>query len=260
MACSVGTAVATSLPRPAGLPLDSPSWAQTSLVVHHLLRELLEVIQQLEARLQTLEARIAELEARLRQRSHNSDRPPSSDPPYEKRPARAGTQGKPGAKPGHRGHQQALLPPTEVIKVKPESCPCGQREFPTMAPYYTHQVLELPEIQMSVTHVVLHATQCPGCGRRLKAELPAEHRYGYGPRLTALLGGLSGGQRDSRTAVQEFCVSVLGIPISRGVIQWHVPTLAPWPPDMPSPSDPPRPGAVGAEGPEAGVVWPPSDG
>jgi transposase len=163
--------------------------------------------------------RIADLEARLRQRSHNSDRPPSSDPPYEKRPARAGTHGKPGVKPGHRGHQQALLPPTEVIEVKPESCPCGQREFPTMTPYYTHQVLELSENQMTVTHVVLHATQCPGCDRRLKDELPAEHRYGYGPRLTALLGELSGGQRDSRTAVQEFCASVLGIPISRGAIQ-----------------------------------------
>jgi transposase len=37
--------------------------------------------------------------------------------------------------------------------------------------------------------------------------------------LTALIGELSGGQRDSRTAVQEFCASVLGVPISRGAIQ-----------------------------------------
>jgi transposase len=37
--------------------------------------------------------------------------------------------------------------------------------------------------------------------------------------LTALIGELSGGQRDSRTAVQEFCTSVLGLPISRGAIQ-----------------------------------------
>jgi transposase len=37
--------------------------------------------------------------------------------------------------------------------------------------------------------------------------------------LTALIGELSGGQRDSRTAVQEFCASVLRVPISRGAIQ-----------------------------------------
>jgi transposase len=97
----------TSLPLPAGLPLDAASWAQTPLVVCQVVLQLVEIIQQqhttiqqLEARLQTLEARIAELEARVQQRSRNSDRPPSSDPPYEKRPARAGIQGKPGAKPG----------------------------------------------------------------------------------------------------------------------------------------------------------------
>jgi transposase len=163
--------------------------------------------------------RIAALEARLSQNSGNSDRPPSSDPPHEKRSARAGMQGRPGAKPGHAGHRQAQLPATEVLAVKPEACPCGQREFPETRPYYTHQVIELPEIQMQVTHVVLHEACCPQCGRLLKAPLPEAHRYGYGPRLTALIGELSGSQRASRSAVQEFCTSVLGIPMSRGTIQ-----------------------------------------
>ena len=86
-------------------------------------------------------------------------------------------------------------------------------------PYHIHQVIELPEIQMSVTHVVLHETRCSRCGRRLKAALPAEYRYGYGPRLTALIGELSGSQGDSRSTVQEFCRSVLGVAISRGAIQ-----------------------------------------
>jgi transposase len=80
-------------------------------------------------------------------------------------------------------------------------------------------VIELPEIHMQVTHVVLHEARCPQCGRLLKAPLPEEHRYGYGPRLTALIGELTGAQRDSRSAVQEFCTSVLGVPISRGTIQ-----------------------------------------
>jgi transposase len=204
--------VATSLRVPAGLLLDAARWARTPLVVRQVVVQLLAVIQQ-----QT--ARIAALEAQLSQTSRNSDRPPSADPPFVTRPSPSTRQGTPGAKPGHRGHRQALLAPTEVIEVTPDVCVCGQQAFPATTPYYTHQVIELPEIRMAVTHVVLHEAQCPRCGRRLKAALPAEYRYGYGPRFTALIGELSGSQRDSRSAVQEFCRSVLGVPISRGAIQ-----------------------------------------
>jgi transposase len=204
--------VAAALPLPAGLPLDATSWEQTPLIVRQVVVQLLAVIQQ-------QQARIAALEARVSQTSSNSDRPPSSDSPYAKRAACTGTQGRPGAKPGHSGHRQALLAPTEVIEVTPDVCACGQQEFPATTPYHTHQVIELPEIRMAVTHVVLHEAQCPGCGRLLKAVLPAEYRYGYGPRFTALIGELSGSQRDSRSAVQEFCRSVLGVRISRGAIQ-----------------------------------------
>jgi transposase len=112
-----------------------------------------------------------------------------------------------------------LLEPTHVIEVKPEACPCGQQEFAETPPYYTHQEIELPLIQMQVTHVILRETRCAQGGRLLKAPLPEAYRYGYGPRLTALIGELSGSQRDSRSAVQEFCRSVLGGPMSRGAIQ-----------------------------------------
>jgi len=211
--------VAASFPLPAGLPLDAAEWEQTPPLVRQLVLQLLEVIQQLEARVKTLEARNAELEAHLQQRSHNSDRPPSSDPPYEKRTARSGAQKRPGAKPGHPGHRQPLLEPTEVIEVKPACCPCGQTEFPETHPYYTHQVIELPEIRMIVRHFVLHAACCSQCGRVTKAQVPTAAPCGYGPRLTALIGELSGSQRDSRSMVQEFCQSVLGVHISRGAIQ-----------------------------------------
>jgi transposase len=192
--------------------LDATSWEQTPLGVRQVVIHLLAVIQQ-------QQERIAALEARLSQNSRNSDRPPSSDPPYVQRIARSGARGRPGAKPGHPGHRQAWLAPTEVIEVTPEACACGQRAFLETQPYQTHQVIELPEIQTVVTHVVLHETRCPRCGRTLKAALPAAYRYGYGPRMTALIGELSGSQRSSRSAVQEFCASVLGVPISRGAIQ-----------------------------------------
>jgi transposase len=111
------------------------------------------------------------------------------------------------------------LVPTKIIEVTPEACPCGQREFHAPTPYHTHQVIELPEVHVQVTHVILHKAHCPQCDRLLKAPLPENYRYGYGPRLTALIGELSGSQRDSRSMVQEFCTSVLGVPMSRGAIQ-----------------------------------------
>lgn len=204
--------MATSIPVPTGLSLDAASWAKTPAVVRHVVVHLVTIIQQ-------QAARIAVLEARVSQTSSNSDRPPSSDPPCVKRAAHPGAQGRPGAKLGHPGHRQALLVPTEVRQLKPQTCACGQQEFPATMPYHIHQVIELPEIRMSVTHLVLHEAHCPRCGRLIKAELPAEYSSGYGPRLTALIGELSGPQRNSRSMVQEFCASVLGVPISRGAIQ-----------------------------------------
>jgi transposase len=193
-----GDTVATSLALPVGLPLDTTSWEQAPLAVRQVVIHLLAVIQQ-------QAVRIAALEARLSQNSRNSDRPPSSDPPYEQRTACSGEHGRPGAKRGHPGQRQALLVPTEIIEVTPESCPCGRREFHAPTPYHTHQVIELPEIHMQVTHVILHKTRCPQCDCLLKAPLPEKYRYGYGPRLTALIGELSVSQRASRSMVQEFC-------------------------------------------------------
>jgi transposase len=123
--------VTAAIPLPAGLPLDATSWEQTPLVVRQMVAHLLGVIQQ-------QAGRIAALEARLSQNSRNSDRPPSTDPPYAQRTARSGEHGRPGAKRGHPGHRQALLVPTEIIKVTPEACPCGQTEFSETAPYYAH--------------------------------------------------------------------------------------------------------------------------
>jgi transposase len=211
--------VVASIPVPEGLPLDAASWEQTPPVVQQLVVQLLTVIAQQEERIRALEGQMAALEARGQRNSHNSDRPPSSDPPWVKAKTPGETKRTPGARPGHPGHRQALLEPTEIIEVKPAPCPCGQTAFPDTTPYYTHQVIELPEITMIVRHFVLQEACCPQCGRGTKAQVPPAAGAGYGPRLTALIGELSGSQRSSRSAVQEFCQSVLGVAISQGAIQ-----------------------------------------
>jgi hypothetical protein len=43
------------------------------------------------------------------------------------------------------------MAPTEVINVKPQACSCGQAECPDTKPYHTHEVIERPEIPMTVS-------------------------------------------------------------------------------------------------------------
>jgi transposase len=70
-----------------------------------------------------------------------------------------------------------------------------------------------------VTHWLLHQGRCLACGALCKASLPAEHASGYGPRLTAYVGEMAGMVGASRSAVQDLCASVLGIPLSKGAMQ-----------------------------------------
>ena len=129
-------------------PFPPQDWAQTPPAVQAYVR--------------TLRDRVETLEARLAQNSTTSHRPPSSDSPYKKPRQRttATTPRKAGGKPGHAGHRQVLLPPTAVHDLRPERCPCGNRTFAAMKPYYTHQVLELPPIELEVRHFVLHQGWC----------------------------------------------------------------------------------------------------
>jgi transposase len=72
---------------------------------------------------------------------------------------------------------------------------------------------------MAVTHFVLHQVRCVGCGRLRKAGVPSAYATGYGPRLTALMGELAGVHGTSRRLIQDFCASVLHLPMSLGAVQ-----------------------------------------
>src|SRR5215470_12282998 len=195
-------------------PFPLQDWAQTPLAVQAYVRTLCDEVAQLHDRVETLEAR-------LQQNSTTSSRPPASDSPYKKPRERttAITHRKAGGHPGHPGHRQVLLPPTIVQELRPEQCACGNTTFALTTPYHTHQVIELPPIAMEVTHWVLHQGWCGACGCWTKAQVPAEHATGYGPRFSALVGELAGTYGNGRRMVQTFCASVLQIPISLGAIQ-----------------------------------------
>lgn len=201
-------------PTPWSFPFSPQDWAQTPPAVQAYLQTMRHELGQLHDRVDTLEAR-------LKQNSTTSSRPPSSDAPYTKsaRRTRSTPPRKAGGKPGHQGHRQALLTPTQVQAVHPTQCACGSTAFDRLIPSYTHQVLELPPITMDVTHWVFHHGRCLACGAWSTAPVPPAHASGYGPRFSALIGELAGTYGNGRRMVQTFCASVLHVPISLGAIQ-----------------------------------------
>ncbi len=194
----------------AAFPFSKEEWAKTPKSVQAFMINMMHEIA-------GLNKKIANFESRLNQNSNNSSRPPSSDSPYGKKPGKKKL--KAGGKKGHKGHQQVMLEPTETLPFKPEKCSCGNSDFPETEPYHTHQEIELPQIQMQVTHFILFQGACPCCGKMNKAELPQGHTTGYGPRLSAFIGEVGGIQGNSRTTIQDLFSSVFDIRISKGAIQ-----------------------------------------
>jgi transposase len=187
-----------------------------------------EVLLRLSARVEQLERRVERLEAELRRNSENSSLPPSADPPAAKR--RRKGQGKrsgraPGGQPGHRGSGRRLAPieqVDELVKHLPEDCSgCGHslQGAPALGPHHRHQIAELPEVSVRITEHRLARRRCPACGKRTRAEMPAEVSRGrFGPRLEAAIAALCGGYRLSRRQIAGLSADLFGLKISTGAV------------------------------------------
>ena len=106
---------------PVGIPPED--WNATPMAVRQLVLTLLGTVAH-------LQQRVAELEERVNQNSHNSSKPPSSDPPNAPpRPSRPASSRKVGGQPGHAGHTRPLKPLSQVqtvIDLRPTTCgECG---------------------------------------------------------------------------------------------------------------------------------------
>lgn len=113
-----------------------------------------------------------------------------------------------------------MLNPDRIVDHRPESCgKCGHALTGNDPDPFRHQVFELPIIRPDVTEHRAHTLSCPDphCGAKTSAVLPLEvSQHGFGPRVTALVGYLSGRCRLSKRQTVEFADEVLGIPISVG--------------------------------------------
>jgi transposase len=200
------------------LPFPPELWKQTPLAVR-------EYIRTLEARVAQLEATVQRLLERLQQDSHNSARPPSSDPPQamEKRARRGPSGRKRGGQPGHRGQTRTLMPIEDVdtvVPVKPQHCHRCQHPLVGDDPQpYRHQVTEGPPVKPVVTEYQMHRLVCPACGASTRAPLPVgAPPGGFGPRVQAIVALCTGAYRLSKRTTQEVMEDLFGLPMSLGTI------------------------------------------
>ncbi len=142
--------------------------------------------------IEQLRQRIAELEARLAKDSHNSSKPPSSDPPFRKLPPRSQRKAsgrKPGGQKGHKGATRVLVDtPDHLIVIALEgACSCGRcrSQIPTQLLPERRQVIELV-MHREVTEYRTVAGTC-ACGRVQRSHFPEDigAPVQYGPAVSA---------------------------------------------------------------------------
>ena len=128
---------------------------------------------ELKRMLAELSDRVAELERRLSADSSNSSRPPSSDAPWDNKPARKRSSrtwsgSKPGKQPGASSASRSLVEdPDDTVVIEPDRC-CGcDGSLSDAAPARRErrQVVDgVPPPPPQIIEYQRVSTVCPGCG------------------------------------------------------------------------------------------------
>lgn len=185
------------------------------------LKEALTEIQELKAENQALKAEIRELKERQNTNSNNSSTPPSQDP-FRKTRRKERSGKRQGGQPGHKGHARQLFPLSQVQnlhELKPTLCPnCSSTAFEEI-PISTEarQVVELPEMPPQITQYNIHTCRCSNCRKHVRANIPDEAKYGFGPRLMGFVTSLTGEFRMSKRQVTAL-MGKIGIKICSGTV------------------------------------------
>lgn len=136
--------------------------------------------------------RSAELEVLVTKDSHNSWRPPSTDPPWAKRTRslRQPSGRPPGGQRGHRGETLRLAPrPHRIVEHRPREC--RGCHAPLLAAqvvrHLRQQVWEVVPAKLKVTEHRLNVVRCHSCGRTTQGEFAGRVRSGvqYGAGVKA---------------------------------------------------------------------------
>jgi len=187
---SLGTQAIYGRPAPDMQQRTIESLSQEVGRLQHQIARLKQELREARSDNHRLRRRNTELEALIGKDSHNSSRPPSTDPPWAKRTKslRRPAGRRPGGQVGHPGHTLRLTPkPTRVLTHRPERC--RHCSSPLREGHCTgterRQVVDLMPVRLRVTEHRAEVVCCPSCGRRTKAEFPEGVRASvqYGPSV-----------------------------------------------------------------------------
>jgi transposase len=200
-------------------PTYEELFAQNQILIQQV-KELFLENQQLKVEINELKEKVRILEEKLNTNSSNSSKPSSQDP-YRK-PKRQKPSGKSqGAQLGHKGYKRQIAPADQVDvihELKPTDCPnCKSSSFDEIISTDVRQVTELPEAPPQITQYNIHTCRCGRCGKHVKAEIPNEAQYGFGPRLMGLITSLTGEFRLSKRQVTAL-MGKFGVKICSGSV------------------------------------------
>ncbi len=194
-----------------------PTYEELFALNQNLIQQLKEALLEI----QLLKAEIKDLKDKLNTNSSNSSKPPSQDP-FRARKMKKTNGRNQGAQKGHQGHSRHLVPIEQVQTqhdLKPDVCPHCQSSSLDAEIIRTEvrQVVELPEMPPDVTQYNIHTCRCNSCGKHVKADMPDEAKYGFGPRLMGFITSLSGEFRLSKRQVAAL-MGKIGIRICSGSV------------------------------------------
>ena len=200
-----------------------------------LLEQKDKIIEQKDTIIDSLTRRNQELENRLNTNSTNSNRPPSTDPPFVDRSKPSSQKDskptseaadtsenhtKPKKRPYHRGASQKPMTPTEERDCYPQVCPhCGGKHFEAFTECAHFQYIELPVICLIVILFRIFEGRCSNCHKVVKGSVPQEFQTSYGSRLSAFIAYLLSEAGLPRRQVQKLLKDIFGLTISQGGLQ-----------------------------------------
>jgi transposase len=199
-------------------------YAQGPAAVVALVQSLLAQVEQQRVEIAQLSARLQRLEERQARDSHNSSKPPSTDPPGKRTTSLRQPSGKsPGGQKGHEGHTLCQRPdPDTTVPHRPSHCSgCGTSlESGAVLHTQRRQVFDLPPLALEVVEHQALTVQCPHCQTLTTAPFPegVTQPVQYGPYLRSLIVYLRVYQLVPYERLGELLEDLFGSAVSLGTL------------------------------------------
>ncbi len=176
-----------------------------------------QVLEPVLGQVAALMARVEELERQRALDSHNSSKPPSTDPPGSRpspKSLRQPSGKRPGGQPGHRGSTLRMSEHPDRVVVHPpqrcEGCGASLAEAPIVE-VQRRQVIDLRPVLVEVVEHLVESRRCR-CGQTSRGGFPqgVESSVQYGPALKGLVVYLNHGQLLPMERTAEILADVFG--------------------------------------------------